>query len=150
MHLWICAPRMFSMRSVSSKRAPRFLRSGSENSDQTERMHSVLSKYSLEAHVRNQVLSRHSSIVTFSQKRTLTCALSDDSDKPAHSRSLIRIFTVRILDRQGRKVSSCGQGRLRLDRADAQADLSLRWARMSEGAFSDVAVHNSIDLLTLI
>ena len=28
------------------------------------------------------------------------CSLSEDSDQPAHSRSLIRIFTVRILDNQ--------------------------------------------------
>ena len=27
-----------------------------------------------------------------------TCAPSEDSDQPAHSRSLIRIFTVRIFD----------------------------------------------------
>ena len=39
----------------------------------------------------------------------LTCAPSEDSDQPAHSRSLIRIFTERILDSQGCKVSSCGQ-----------------------------------------
>ena len=36
----------------------------------------------------------------------LTCAPSKDSDQPAHSRSLIRIFTRHILDRQGCKVSS--------------------------------------------
>ena len=47
------------------------------------------------------------------QKKDLwTCAPSEDSDQPAHSRSLIRIFTVRILDSQGWKVSSCGQRRL--------------------------------------
>ena len=40
------------------------------------------------------------------------CAPSEDSDQPAHSRSLIRIFTGRILDRQECKVSSRGQGRL--------------------------------------
>ena len=30
-----------------------------------------------------------------------TCVSNEDSDQPAHSRSLIRIFTERILDRQG-------------------------------------------------
>ena len=35
------------------------------------------------------------------------CASSEGSDQPAHSRSLIRIFTCRILDTQGCKVSSC-------------------------------------------
>ena len=29
------------------------------------------------------------------------CAPSEDSNQPAHSRSLVRIFTVRILDSQG-------------------------------------------------
>ena len=56
-----------------------------------------------------------------------TCAPSEDSDQTAHSRSLIRIFTGRILDRQGCKVSSCGQRRLWSDCKDAQAELSLRW-----------------------
>ena len=37
-----------------------------------------------------------------------TCAPSEDSDQLAHSRSLIRIFTGRILDSQGCKVSSLG------------------------------------------
>ena len=34
-------------------------------------------------------------------------APSEDSDQTAHSRSLIRIFTGRILDTHGYKVSSC-------------------------------------------
>ena len=41
-----------------------------------------------------------------------TCAFYDNSDQPAHSRSLIRIFTWRTLDGQGCKVSLCGQRRL--------------------------------------
>ena len=45
-----------------------------------------------------------------------------------HSRSVVRIFTGRNLDRQGCKVSSCGQRRLWSDCANAQSDLSLRWA----------------------
>ena len=75
-----------------------------------------------------------------SQKSCLrTCALSEDSYQFAHLRRLIRIFTERILDSQGRKFSLCRQRRLLSDCADAQADLSLRWAHMSEGTFSDVA-----------
>ena len=70
-----------------------------------------------------------------------TCAPSKDSDQPAHSRSLIRIFTRRILDSQGDKVSSCGQQKLWSDCADAQTDLSLRWVLMSEGTFSLVAAY---------
>ena len=54
---------------------------------------------------------------------------SEDSDQTAHSRSLIRIFTGRILDSQFCKTSSyvnedSGQT------ADAQADLSLQWTNM--------------------
>ena len=41
-----------------------------------------------------------------------TCAPSEDSDQPAHSRSLIRIITRRILDSHGSKVSSYGRRRL--------------------------------------
>ena len=41
-----------------------------------------------------------------------TSAFSEDSDQPAHSRSLIRIFTGRILDSQGCKVSPCEQQKL--------------------------------------
>ena len=59
------------------------------------------------------------------------CAPREDSDQPAHSRSLIRIFTRRIWDCQGCKVYSCRQRRLWSDCTDAQADLSLRWAHMS-------------------
>ena len=40
-----------------------------------------------------------------------TCGPSEDSDQPAISRSLIRIFTGHILDSQGCKVSSNGQVR---------------------------------------
>ena len=55
----------------------------------------------------------------------LVIAPSADSDQPAHS----------CTDSQGCRVSSCGQRRLWSDCADAQADLSLRWAHMSEGVF---------------
>ena len=53
---------------------------------------------------------------------------SEDSDQPAHSRSLIRIFTGRILDSQDCKVSSCEHQWLWTDCGNAQADLSLRLA----------------------
>ena len=39
----------------------------------------------------------------------LTYVPSEDSDQPAHSRSLNRLFTRHILDSQGSKVSSCIQ-----------------------------------------
>ena len=40
-----------------------------------------------------------------------------------------------ISDSQGCKVSSCGQGRLWLDCADVQTDLSLHWAHVSKVRF---------------
>ena len=67
------------------------------------------------------------------------CVPCEDSDQPAHSRSLIRIFTGRILDGQGCRVFSCRQQRLWSDYSDAQADLSLRCVHMSEGTFSHAA-----------
>ena len=73
------------------------------------------------------------------RKRTFVHVRPSDSDQHAPSRSLIRIFTRRILGRQGYKVSSCGQRRLRSDCTDAHADLSLRWTHMSEGTFSHIA-----------
>ena len=72
----------------------------------------------------------------------LKSARSEDSDQPAHLRSLIWIFTGRSLGSQGCKVSSCGQRRLWSDCADAQADQSLRWTHMSEGTFFDIVAHN--------
>ena len=54
-------------------------------------------------------------------------APSEDADHPAHSRSLIKVFTGHSVGSQGFKVSSGGQRRLRSACADAQADLNLRW-----------------------
>ena len=54
---------------------------------------------------------------------------SEDSDQPGHPPSLYRVFAVRSMGSLGPKLSSCGQRRLGSDWADAQADLSLRWAR---------------------
>ena len=54
---------------------------------------------------------------------------------------MTRILTGRILDSQGRKVSSFGQQRLCSDCVDAQADLSLRWAHMSEDTLHHAAFH---------
>ena len=53
-----------------------------------------------------------------------TCPPSEHSDQPAHSHSLIRIFTDRILDIQECKVSLCGQRRIWSGCTDAQAELS--------------------------
>ena len=56
------------------------------------------------------------------------CAPSEDSDQPGHLISLIRVFAVRSVGSLGPKHSSCGQRILWSDWADAQAELSLRWA----------------------
>ena len=42
----------------------------------------------------------------------IECAPKEDSDQPAHGRSLIRVFTVRCPDSQGPKASSYQQLRL--------------------------------------
>ena len=61
---------------------------------------------------------------------------SEDSDQPAHSRSLIRILTACSLNSQ-----ECNLFFMRTTKTDqtahyAQADLSLRWANLSEGTLS--------------
>ena len=66
---------------------------------------------------------------------------SEYSDQPVHLQSLISILTQHILDSQGCKVSSCGRRRLWADCANAQADLSLRWAHVSECTFSHIVAH---------
>ena len=73
------------------------------------------------------------------QKKYLRiCAPIEDSDQPAHSRDLIRLFTDHILDSQGCKFLHA-DNEDRSDCADAQADLSVCLVHMSEGAFSHVA-----------
>ena len=59
--------------------------------------------------LREQNKRNISNWTTMSENFLRKCATSEDSDQPAHSRSLIRIFTGRILDS---KVSSWGQRRL--------------------------------------
>ena len=75
------------------------------------------------------------------RKCTFKRAPSEDSDQPTHSRSLIRIFTGHILHSQ-KFVVFCHQ-RIWSDCAVAQADLSLRWAHISEGILFHVAAYIS-------
>ena len=58
----------------------------------------------------------------------MACAPSEDSDQPGHPPSLIRIFAVKKAWVLSYPLSA--QRRLWSDWADAQADLSLRWAHM--------------------
>ena len=67
----------------------------------------------------------HRNNTTQRQKTYLRkCAPSEASDQPSHSRSLVWIFTGRVLDSQGCRVSSSEQSRHWSDCAYAQADLS--------------------------
>ena len=71
----------------------------------------------------------------------MTCAPIEDSDQPGHPPSLIRVFAVHSLGSLGLKVSTCGQRWLWPDRADAQADLSLRWMHRSFCWFFHAVAH---------
>ena len=64
-----------------------------------------------------------------------------DSNRSAHPRSLIRVFVVRKKKLCILGYPKCAQRRFRSDCANAQADLNLRWAHMSGGAYSDVSAH---------
>ena len=55
-------------------------------------------------------------------------ATSEDSDQPGHPPSVIRVFAVRMKKAWVLSYSLSAQRRLWSDLADAQADLSLRWA----------------------
>ena len=58
----------------------------------------------------------------------MPCAPSEDSDQPGHLSSLIRVFTVRMKKAWVLRYPLSAQRRFCSDWADAQADLSLRWA----------------------
>ena len=62
------------------------------------------------------------------QNQQCGCAPSVDSDQPGHPPSLIRVFAVRMKKAWVLSYPLSAQWRLWSDWADAQADLSLRWA----------------------
>ena len=62
------------------------------------------------------------------QNQQNECAPSEDSDQPGHPPSLIRVFAVRMMKAWVLSYPLSAQQRLWSDWADAQADLSLRWA----------------------
>ena len=84
----------------------------------------------------------------------IACAPIDDSGKPAHPCSLIRVFARQSLGSQGSQPSSGGQRRLLSDCADAQADLSLRWAHMQSCRKcyvpADMQLHGNINPVRLL
>ena len=62
------------------------------------------------------------------QNQQSECVPSQDSDQPGHPPSLIRVFAVRMKKAWILSYLLSAQRRLWSDWADAQADLSLRWA----------------------
>ena len=58
----------------------------------------------------------------------VACVPSEDSDQPGHPPSLIRVFAVHMKKAWVLSYPLSAQRRLWSDWADAQADLSLRWA----------------------
>ena len=69
----------------------------------------------------------------------VACAPSKDSDQPGHPPSLIRVFAVRMKKVLVVSYPLGAKQRLWSDRADAQSDLSLRWAHMRISWFCRVA-----------
>ena len=65
---------------------------------------------------------------TTCQNQQNECASSKDSDQPGHPPSLIRVFAVRMKKLWVLSYPLSAQWRPWSDWADAQADLSLRWA----------------------
>ena len=71
----------------------------------------------------------------------MTCASSEDSDQPVHSPSLIRVFAVRKKIAWALGYHLSAQQTLCSVWADAQSDLSRRWANMSFCWFCRAAAH---------
>ena len=62
------------------------------------------------------------------QNQQKYCAPSEDSVQPGHPPSLIRVFAIRMKKAWALSYPLSAQRRLWLDWADAQSELSLRWA----------------------
>ena len=72
-------------------------------------------------------------------KTYLLICSKQDANMPAHPRSLIRVFVVHLKNSCIFGYSNFARKRFWSDCENAQADLNIRWAHMSEGTFSDVA-----------
>ena len=66
-----------------------------------------------------------------SKRYTLACVPIEDSDQPAHPRSLIRVFDGRSMGSKGSNVSSGGKLRLWSDCEDTQTYLNLHYTHTS-------------------
>ena len=71
----------------------------------------------------------------------MACAPSEDSNQTGHSHSLIRVFAVHMKKAWALSYPLSAQRRLWSDWADAQIDLSLRWAHMPFCWFCHEAAH---------
>ena len=71
----------------------------------------------------------------------MAIAPSEDSDQPVHPPSLIRVFAVRMNKHWILSYPLSALRRLYLDLADAQADLSLRWAQRTFCWFCHEVAH---------
>ena len=70
----------------------------------------------------------------------LMCAPNDDSDQPAHPRSLISVFVVHVKKLCVLDYLKCARWRSWSDCGNAQANLKLHWAHVWR-YFSDVTSH---------
>ena len=73
----------------------------------------------------------------------LTCVPNLDSNQPAHSRCLIRVFVVCMKKLCILVCLKCAQWRFWSDCTNAQADLNPCWAHMLGGIVSDVSTQQS-------
>ena len=85
-------------------------------------------KYMSNYHLKSRTVFLHNIWAASWQNQQSECAPSEDSDQPEHPPSLIRIFAVCTKEAWTLSYSLSAQRRLWWDWADAQADLSLRWA----------------------
>ena len=78
------------------------------------------------------------------QNQQSDCAPSENSDQPGHPPNLIRVFAVRWKKAWVLGYPLSAQRRLWSDWADAQADLSPRWAHMPFCLFYHDAAHFAV------
>ena len=83
------------------------------------------------------------------QNQQNDCAPSEDSDQPGHSPSLIRVVAVRMKKAWVLSYPLSAQRRLWSDWANAQADLSLRWAHSHFVGFVMRRLIYSCDLVSI-
>ena len=87
----------------------------------------IIQRYS-KRQITSRQLYRNQKWAATWQNQQSECAPSEDSDQPGHPPSLIRVLAVRMKQAWALSYPLSAQRRLWSDWADAQADLSLRWA----------------------